>query len=104
VTTVRVVYQVPATIIRFDGSDVCADVTVWVFDGGPQSEWGGRVTVTRPETLFNDGGATCGIRWTAPGGGVVVGAFVLCAGQLGGKTATYRVQGSGVLAEAAADD
>jgi hypothetical protein len=95
-------YEGPATITRFNGSKVAVEVAVWVYDAGPASEWGGRVVVNAPETQSDDVGTTCSIRWPTPGG-AMVGAFILGAGQVSDKTATYRMHGSGQLAKIAAD-
>jgi hypothetical protein len=97
------VYQGPATITRVDGSHIRADVTIWLYEAGPLSEWGGRVVVNAPDTRLDDLGSRCGIRWATPSGGFMAGAFVLGAGHVGEQATTYRMQGSGAIAAVAAD-
>jgi hypothetical protein len=92
-------YQGEATITRGDGGQVTADVAIWDDDGGVHSSWGGRAVVRLPESLINNLGSNCMIRWPATGGGYTVGEFVLSAGQVGEQTETFRLAGSGELTE-----
>jgi hypothetical protein len=92
-------YQGEATITRGDGSHVMADVTIWDDDSGVHSGWGGRAVVRLPDSLIDNLGSHCMIRWPAAGGGYIVGEIVLTAGQVGEQTETFRLAGSGELTE-----
>jgi hypothetical protein len=96
---VRALYQGEAAITRRDGTQVPADVTIWLDDGGVQSSWGGRAVVRSPDSLISDVGLTCMIRWPVPGGGFVAGEVVLSAVQSGAEAETYRLVGGGDLRE-----
>jgi hypothetical protein len=88
-------YQGEATIVRQDGSNATATVTIWGDDSGVHSSWGGRAVVLLPDSLANDLGSNCMIRWPLSGGGFMVGDFVLSAGQIGEGSVTYRLVGLG---------
>jgi hypothetical protein len=97
------VYQGEATIRRADGSQASADVTIWHDDFGAHSGWGGRAAVRLSDSLVNDVGSACTIRWPVSGGGYVAGEFVLSVGRVGEGVETYRLAGSGELSEVGAD-
>jgi hypothetical protein len=88
-------YQGEAMIVRPDGSKATATVTIWGDDSGMHSSWGGRAIVRLPDSLVNDLGSDCTIRWPLPSGGYMVGGFVLSAGQVGEGSETYRLVGRG---------
>ena len=92
---VRALYQGDATIVRPDGSKATATVTIWGDDTGAHSSWGGRAIVRLPDSLVNDLGSNCTIRWSLSGGGYMVGDFVLSAGQVADGSETYRLVGRG---------
>jgi hypothetical protein len=94
----RALYQGEATITRADRSHVAADVTIWSDDSDMRSGWGGRAVVRLPDSLADDLGSTCGIRWPVSGDGYMVGHVVLSGGQVGVGRETYRLAGSGDLA------
>jgi hypothetical protein len=97
-------YQGQATITRPGGGQVAAEVTVWLDDTGVLPAWGGRGLVASPESLLDDIGTTCAIRWPAPGGALTVGAFVLGGGQVVGTVETFRMLGTGGLSTAPSVD
>jgi hypothetical protein len=96
-------YQGEATIVRPDGSKATATVTIWGDDSGLHSSWGGRAVVRSPESLVDDLGSNCTIRWPLSDGGCMVGDFVLSAGQVGVGSQTYRLVGRGEPAVGAAE-
>jgi hypothetical protein len=92
---VRALYQGEATIERPDGSKATATVMIWGDDSDVDSSWGGRAIVRLPDSLVNDLGSNCTIRWPMSGGGYMVGDFVLSVGQIGEGLETYRLVGRG---------
>ena len=58
-------------------------MTIWHDDFGADSGWGGRAVVRLSDSLVNDVGRTCTIRWPVSGGGHVAGEFVLSARRVG---------------------
>jgi hypothetical protein len=90
-------------IRRADGSLARSDVTIWHGDAGVHSGWGGRAVVRSSDSLVNDVGSTCTIRWPMSGGGHMGGEFVLSAGRVGEGVETYRLTGRGELTEVDAE-
>jgi hypothetical protein len=93
----RVLHQGEATITRPDGSHVPAEVTVWQDETAVLSSWGGRAVVGPADSLSNDVGSTCTLRWPIAGDANMVGAFVVERGQVDNTAETYRMVGSGFL-------
>lgn len=72
-------------------------MTIWHDDFGAHSGWGGRAVVPLSDSLVNDVGCACTIRWPVSGGGYAAGEFVLSAGPVGEGVETYRLAGNGEL-------
>ena len=78
-------------------------MTIWYDEVGGHSGWGGRAVVRLSDSLANDVGSACTIRWPVSGGGYAAGEFVLSAGRVGEGVETFRLTGSGELTEDAAE-